>query len=137
MGWPLDHKVPKEEMNKEATTALWGLYTKEAKHRHSHHTLASGGRVLAFPLLQAYREQERNHLCAMPGLNPTWGLSTFCRPSHLLFRPSPWPSHLAPSPTNTETTSQALCLWEMEQGVYCAALENIVADTKPCPPCAT
>lgn len=137
MGRPLDHNVPKEETDEEATTALWDWTPKRPSTGTATNTLASGGRALAFPLLQAYREQERSHLCAMPGLNPTWGLSAFCRPLHLPLRPSPWPSHLAPSATNTETTSQALCPWEMEQGVYCAALENIVADTKPCPPCAT
>nr|KAF6355144.1 hypothetical protein mMyoMyo1_011343 [Myotis myotis] len=47
-------------------------------------TPASGGRGLAFPLLQAYREQERSHLCAMarsqPYLGPLYFLQAFASP---------------------------------------------------------
>nr|KAF6366423.1 hypothetical protein mPipKuh1_009842 [Pipistrellus kuhlii] len=97
-------------------------------------TLASGGGALAFPLFQVYREEERSHLCVMARSQPYYLLSAGLpiSPSGLHLG-----LHILLHLTRTQTTLQTLCLWEMEQAVYCAALKNIVVHTEPYPPCAT
>lgn len=52
-------------MSKEATAAILELYTKEAKHSHSHQKTVLRRNSLAFPLYQACNEERRSHQCAL------------------------------------------------------------------------